>query len=209
MQSSVDDDIISSTSWVIDVSYYRHRQRPQYYDSVITVVVAAFTTSSRRGRMVGGEARRHLKQRLLKRHGRRPVSIRSRFTRTPLTKNGKNYLRHPPGQTPGHRDNGPTRRRQARAVRDRARVAKREIRLRTRASTPPHKTRPSKSFLPLKTTLSRSVSTEGARDLRGGATAGRTHTTGGVSGIKTSHHQENKFYLLTKVKSSNQQTKNI
>ena len=159
--------------------------------------------------MVGGEARRHLKQRLLKRHGRRPVSIRSRFTRTPLTKNGKNYLRHPPDQTPGHRDNGPTRRRQARAVRDRARVAKREIRLRTRASTPPHKTRPSKSFLPLKTTLSRSVSTEGARDLRGGATAGRIHTTGGVSGIKASQHQENKFYLLTKVKSSNQQTKNI
>ena len=153
--------------------------------------------------------RHHLNQNLRKRHDGRPVSIRSRFIQTPLTKNGKNYLRHPPGQTPGHRDNGPTRRRQARAVRDRARVAKREIRLRTRASTPPHKTRPSKSFLPLKTTLSRSVSTEGARDLRGGATAGRIHTTGGVSGIKAKHHQENKFYLLTKVKSSNKQTKNI
>ena len=66
-----------------------------------------------------------------------------------------------------------------------------------------------KKILPLKTTLSRSVSTEGARDLRGGATAGLTHTTGDVSGIKASHHQENKFYLLTKVKSSNKQTKNI
>ena len=155
--------------------------------------------------MVGGEARRHLKQRLLKRHGGRPVSIRSRITRTPLTKNGKNSFRHPHSQTPGHRENGPTRRRQARAIRERAQVAKCEER--TSARTLNNKI--IRKVLPLKTTLSRSVLTEGARDLRGGATAGRTNTTGGVSGIKTSHHQENKFYLFKKVKSSNKQTKNI
>ena len=82
--------------------------------------------------------RHHLNQKLSKRHDGRPVSIRSRFVQTPLTKNGKDYR-----QTPGHRDNGPTRRRQARAVRDRARVAKREIRLRTRTSTLPHTSRSS------------------------------------------------------------------
>ena len=149
--------------------------------------------------------RHHLNQKLRKRHGGRPVSIRSRIVRTPLTKNGKNSFRHPHSQAPGHRENGPTRRRQARAIRERAQVAKCEER--TSARTLNNKI--IRKFLPLKTTLSRSVSTEGARDLRGGATAGRIHTTGGVSGIKAKHHQENKFYLLTKVKSSNQQTKNI
>ena len=145
--------------------------------------------------------RHHLKQHLRKRHGGRQVSIRSCIIQTPLTKNGENSLRHPPSQTPGHQYDGPTRRRQARAVRDRARVAKHERRLRTCASTPPahqdHQDPPSQEYF-----KSISFDRGGPRPLRRSNSGTDRHHRGCVRDQKATT-KKNKFYLLTKVKSSN------
>ena len=99
--------------------------------------------------------RHHLKQHLRKRHGGRPASIRSPIIRTPLTKNGENFLCYQPSQLPGHQYDGPTWRRQSRAARARYDYV--------RAPARPHTTRSSRQDPPSQTTGGQLASTEGAR----------------------------------------------